>query len=91
MGAYDPSGNTFVIDTSYHKIGLLSSYSLDANVPMNDGLINPENPVWVLHGGDHFTVAFYIPSNSSGKKFELFHWNGLPPAGPRLATLEITL
>jgi hypothetical protein len=22
---------------------------------------------------------------------ELFHWNGLPPAGPRMTALEITL
>jgi hypothetical protein len=41
VGAYDSSGNSYLIDTSYLKIGLLSTHSLEAKIPINDGLLSP--------------------------------------------------
>jgi len=39
-------------------LGILSNFEYVAKIPINEGLINPEYPVWILHGGDHFTVLF---------------------------------
>ena len=50
--------------------------------------------MWVLHGGDHFTLLISANgkplSDQAGATHELLHWNGLPPAGPRMATFALT-
>jgi hypothetical protein len=53
---------------------------IDTSIPIADALKFPVYPIWIVHGGDHFTVIFcqQIPDNES---FELYHWNGLPPGG----------
>ena len=74
-------------------VGLLSAQEKEQGVPVADSLKAPPYPVWILHGGDHFTVLFSnvvagVPEG--GAPFPLYHWNGLAPAGPRMATLTIT-
>lgn len=76
------------------KVGLLTRAEVDTGVPVADVLKKPELPVWILHGGDHFTVM-YNTKGASGTAddlppLSLVHWNGLPPAGPRLATFTLT-
>jgi len=67
--AYDPitkikqpawSSPTTAISTSTSSslgVGLLSTHEYDGQ-PLADDLKNPLCPVWILHGGDHFTVLF---------------------------------
>lgn len=86
VGAYDPMGKQFKIETKL-GIGMLSSAIIEAKIPINEGLLNPSNPVWIFHGGDHFTVAF-LSKWPDSEVFELFHWNGLPP-NRQMAVLEI--
>lgn len=64
--------------------GMLSSMEIETGVPVADCLKKPRNDVWVLHGGDHFTVMW----KDSDDLF--LHYNGLAPAGPRLHVLKIT-
>jgi len=52
---------------------------------MNQGLLTPKYPVWVMHGGDHFTVGFIIYKGNNlnqtnetqdmpaGSDFDLYH------------------
>lgn len=44
-------------------VGLLSSHEYDGQ-PLADDLKNPKTPVWLLHGGDHFTVLFSTLKNT---------------------------
>jgi hypothetical protein len=60
VGAFDAIGNSFYISTKELGIGLLSSAVYESKIPINDGLLSPEMPVWILHGGDHFSVAFAL-------------------------------
>lgn len=71
--------------------GLLSKDEQQSGIPVAEGLKTPSSPVWIIHGGDHFTVAWskQAPAATRGARFTLFHWNGLPPGGPRLAELSI--
>ena len=77
-------------------IGLLSTQELEQGVPVADTLKSPPYPVWILHGGDHFTTLFAASRRAptgdaaGATPFVLHHWNGLAPAGPRLATLRLT-
>ena len=91
-----------------------------AGQPLADGLKNPSTPVYLLHGGDHFTTLFRVnpaagedgaaaaATATAGEgaaaagegegegeggdppPVTWYHYNGLPPGGPRMATLEIT-
>ena len=27
-------------------------------MPLNDSMLSPIKPIWILHGGDHFSVLF---------------------------------
>jgi len=69
-------------------LGLLSSTEKDTKIPICNGLKSPSLPVWIIHGGDHFTLAWQ-EKPAVGSKFELWHYNGLPPGGPRLAKMGI--
>lgn len=77
-------------------VGLLSMDVYQTKIPVADELLSPRHPVWLLHGGDHFTVAFAedlrLPSPpvpGAATSIALLHWNGLPPSGPRLARLVV--
>jgi len=95
--------------------GMLSFQELETGLPLADSLKSPANSVWILHGGDHFTLLFSsltaplkisttaIKANTSsdtgglgdesakivGKDLDMWHWNGLPPAGPKLTRLAV--
>lgn len=73
-------------------VGVLSSAEKEQGIPVTEALKSPKAPVWILHGGDHFTVAWAqsMPSSNRGTKFTLHFWNGLPPGGPKLVELTIT-
>jgi len=73
------------------SIGILSCEEQKQGIPMAEPLKNPPSPVWILHGGDHFTLAWCKthPSQDAGATFTLHHWNGLPPGGPRLSDLSV--
>ena len=73
---------------------------MGSGVPLQDALKSPRHPVWVLHAGDHFTLLFSprpfaaaavegsaAAAGSTG--IELLHFNGLLPAGPRMAALRV--
>lgn len=72
-------------------VGILSRSEKESGMPVADALKSPKAPVWILHGGDHFTVAWAkaMPAAEAGSKFVLHHWNGLPPGGPRLAEIGV--
>lgn len=79
-------------------VGLLSMDEYQTKIPVADALKSPTHPVWLMHGGDHFTVLWSenlkFPNldgadGERGASFSLLHWNGLPPNGPRLARLNI--
>jgi hypothetical protein len=73
-------------------VGILTRSEKDTGIPVANDLQSPKAPVWILHGGDHFTVAWAkaMPPADAGTTFQLYHWNGLPPGGPRLAELAVT-
>jgi hypothetical protein len=89
-------------------VGMLSTSELDSGQPLADSLKSPSSPVWVVHGGDHFTVLYSAEDQCSvavGKAgaadtsaedawrppatAPLYHWNGLPPLGPRMASIQL--
>jgi len=90
VGAFNAMGGQNAWGKSL-GIGMLSKIETEVNIPLCDALKNPEYPIWILHGGDHFTTAWSgkMPPREKGASFELWHWNGLPPGGPRLANLRI--
>eukprot|EP01060_Flectonema_neradi_P015058 TRINITY_DN2173_c0_g2_i1.p1 TRINITY_DN2173_c0_g2~~TRINITY_DN2173_c0_g2_i1.p1 ORF type:complete len:495 (+),score=92.81 TRINITY_DN2173_c0_g2_i1:61-1545(+) len=71
------------------KIGILSTLEQEAGVPLADTLKNPPKPIWIIHGGDHFTTLFHQIADADKAEFDLWHWNGLPPSGPDMSRLEI--
>jgi len=91
VGAHSEEGPNTTWE-GHNTVGLLSKSEKDKGVPIADALKNPLTPVWILHGGDHFTVAWSSAATPTepGSKFKLHHWNGLPPGGPRLAEMDIT-
>lgn len=50
-------------DTDYGTIGMLSMAEVDGGRPLADELKSPTQPVFVVHGGDHFTVCFHAGVN----------------------------
>ena len=71
------------------KIGILSVLEQETGVPLADSLKSPPRPIWIVHGGDHFTVMFMQPDEMSLSKFSVWHWNGLPPSGPDMSQLVV--
>eukprot|EP01062_Namystynia_karyoxenos_P045357 TRINITY_DN33678_c0_g1_i1.p1 TRINITY_DN33678_c0_g1~~TRINITY_DN33678_c0_g1_i1.p1 ORF type:complete len:536 (+),score=131.82 TRINITY_DN33678_c0_g1_i1:89-1609(+) len=91
VGAYTAAGVKH--DWAGTPLGMLSFQELEAGIPLCDSLKSPPAPIWLVHGGDHFTTLCCPsgpPPAQSGATFELLHWNGLPPCGPRLARLSVT-
>ncbi|CAJ1348317.1 unnamed protein product [Effrenium voratum] len=91
VGSILPNGSPNLSWEGFNTIGLLSRSEKDKGVPIADALKNPKTPVWILHGGDHFTVAWSQGPTPTepGSQFVLHHWNGLPPGGPRLAEMTV--
>jgi len=60
VGAYDGagSGGKVAWRPPAGAVGMLSRDELESGVPLADALKSPTAPVYVLHGGDHFTVAW---------------------------------
>jgi hypothetical protein len=70
----------------YGMLTLPAAASGDAAVPQANALMFPSHPIWVIHGGDHFTVL----AKACDNKDKLFwHFNGLPPSGPSSTLLLI--
>jgi hypothetical protein len=47
-------------------VGMLSRDEIESGMPLADELKSPTSPVYVVHGGDHFTVA-WIPSSPEAR------------------------
>jgi hypothetical protein len=91
VGAYSQTGAKVDHFAGCNKIGLLSTSEIETSIPIADSLKSPSDSVWILHGGDHFTTAWSsAPSQENEAEFQLTQWNGLPPGGPRLATLVVS-
>ena len=70
-------------------VGFLTSGEIEVKMPVSDTLKSPRLPIWILHGGDHYTVAWSPDfataeelnqvGADNAKQFTLQHWNGLPP------------
>lgn len=92
VSAYSPNTQEKLkfLPTIY-GVGLLSYGEIEAGIPVADELKSPQNPVFLLHGGDHFTVLFSIdgPIPTGPGEFTMYQWNGLPPSGPRMCKLHI--
>lgn len=64
-------------------VGILSSDEQSGR-SLADELKSPAQPVWILHGGDHFTIFWSTSRPQQAEpqqetKINCFHWNGLPP------------
>jgi hypothetical protein len=88
ISAYTHTGAKRELLSQPSRVGLLSGMEIEQKFLVRDELKFPSREVYVLHGRDHFTLAFVAPSDPS-PHFQLVHWNGLPPGGPRVALLEI--
>ena len=74
-----------------NPIGLLSYSELEEGMKLADDLKFNKN-VWVLHTGDHFITMRRLPvdDDSDNKMVRLQVYDGLPPAGPKSTTYQIT-
>ena len=103
VGAYpvNKDGSTRVWRSPF-GVGLLSSVEEEQGLTLADGCKSPSRPVWLLHGGDHFTVlwapgavppaaleAEADPRPAEAAAVDLLVWNGLPPGGPTLYELAL--
>jgi len=72
-------------------VGLLTAQEFTNGTVVCDALKSPSSPVWLLHGGDHFTTLWSEDDLKDGKgeTYQLYHWNGLPPGGPRLSKITV--
>mmetsp|Transcript_15141 Transcript_15141/g.24133 ORF Transcript_15141/g.24133 Transcript_15141/m.24133 type:complete len:501 (+) Transcript_15141:176-1678(+) len=88
-------------------VGLLTADEFKNGIVVCDALKSPKSPVWILHGGDHFTTLWsnedLATSNDdngddedkkekelrSAHTYTFYHWNGLPPGGPRLSKITV--
>jgi len=55
--AYNTEGDKYSLDNPF-GIGILSYSTYELKIPIHESLMSPKYPVWILHGGDHFTVLF---------------------------------
>lgn len=78
-------------------VGLLSFSEVESGIPLCDLLKTPaaadgsalKTRVWICHGGDHFTILFAGAAPAASGALELWHWNGLPPGGPRMSCVLV--
>eukprot|EP00036_Acanthoecidae_sp_10tr_P015979 CAMPEP_0206290282 /NCGR_PEP_ID=MMETSP0106_2-20121207/2541_1 /ASSEMBLY_ACC=CAM_ASM_000206 /TAXON_ID=81532 /ORGANISM="Acanthoeca-like sp., Strain 10tr" /LENGTH=522 /DNA_ID=CAMNT_0053720841 /DNA_START=68 /DNA_END=1636 /DNA_ORIENTATION=- len=89
VAAYDPSGVKSQWRTDKRSgVGLLSRMELESGVPLADELKSPRAPVFLLHGGDHFTFM-WAGGDAADGSVTWTHWNGLPP-NRRLSTFTLS-
>ena len=99
VGSYGPVGGKKIDWSEHTPVGMLSYNEIDHSIPVCDRLKSPGVPVWILHGRDHFTFLFLTKTEREEKEeeeekktteeMEMFHFNGLPPAGPRMTRLSV--
>jgi len=79
VGAYGHDGKKVHLPPC--RVGLLSASEVETGIPLADSLKNPVFPIWIIHGGDHFTLLFgeQHPPERPDSWFNLFFWNALPP------------
>ena len=86
VGAYSMAGGKVDWRTA-GSVGLLSRDELEG-MPLADALKSPSSPVYVLHGGDHFTVCcelhslHSLPSQPSFTAFPSLPASRIPPSRP---------
>eukprot|EP00658_Telonema_sp_P-2_P032721 TRINITY_DN24155_c0_g1_i1.p1 TRINITY_DN24155_c0_g1~~TRINITY_DN24155_c0_g1_i1.p1 ORF type:complete len:506 (+),score=93.11 TRINITY_DN24155_c0_g1_i1:185-1702(+) len=88
ISAYSPIGGQPTDWPPALGVGLLSFSEVDSQIPVCDTLKTPAKNVWVLHGGDHFTVG-YSSQDVLSSEFLLWQYNGLPPGGPRTCRISV--
>mmetsp|Transcript_20836 Transcript_20836/g.38775 ORF Transcript_20836/g.38775 Transcript_20836/m.38775 type:complete len:516 (-) Transcript_20836:257-1804(-) len=91
IGAYSLMGGKIGPLTTLGGVGMLSATEKSSGIPLHDDLKSPKIPVWILHSGDHFTLLFRPDGGDPNQvpPFQLAHFNGLPPGGPRMTTFEV--
>lgn len=94
IGAFDRIDSSKPNDWEHTLgVGVISQvYESEVGMPICDTLKSPRFPVWVVHGGDHFTTLWCPDKeldDSAGSKFTLLHYNGLPPGGPKTSSIVI--
>lgn len=77
VGAYDGADGMKIKWRPKGEVGMLSRDEIDMGIPLADELKDPSKPVYVIHGGDHFTLLW--ATNVVGDAVDFFHWNGLSP------------
>merc|ERR1711865_191654 len=88
ISAYAAIGGAPIDWPSALGVGMLSFSEVDSGQPVCNTLKSPSSAVWVMHGGDHFTVLFSTQDVTAEAPLELWHYNGLPPAGPRMCKVS---
>lgn len=87
---------------TYHMNSELIGF-LTSEAPVGPHLQNPGLPIWIVHGGAHYTTLFCMDGAFSRTEDErmiaidrtpnpvnFWHFNGLPPGGPRMSTFVCT-
>lgn len=77
VSAYDGADGTKIQWRPKDEVGMLSRDEIDMGIPLADELKDPSKPVYVIHGGDHFTLLW--ATKVEGDSIDFLHWNGLPP------------
>lgn len=62
VGAHEPATGAKVAWRTAGPVGLISADEIESGVPLADAFKSPTQPVYVVHGGDHFTVVWH-PAN----------------------------
>jgi hypothetical protein len=95
VGAFSVMGGKASAADAVGGVGLLSVFEHESGIPVRDALKSPSRPVWVLHGGDHFTLMLSAEGLAAGPTRWLAPpqrvviYNGLPPDGPRTTRLLV--
>jgi len=77
VSAYDGADGSKIKWRPKDEVGMLSRDEIDMGIPLADELKDPSKSVYVIHGGDHFTLLWVTAV--VGDAVDFFHWNGLPP------------
>lgn len=72
VGDFDPMTLQKVQVENKLQIGVLSSIVHQINIPINDSLITPQNNVFILHGGEHFTTMFTLEQDLTKNEIEFY-------------------
>ncbi|GMH74801.1 hypothetical protein TL16_g06560 [Triparma laevis f. inornata] len=79
VGAYNPDDDNKKVAFTPTPIGLISKSEL-SSVPVADHWKAPTHPIFIVHGGDHFTLLFKTTAtNTPSPNTQYFAYNALPP------------